>query len=365
MFDVCVVGGGPAGSLCALHAARAGLKVALVDKANFPRPKVCGDCVNPRVLPLLEEAGIFRDRFTPPSQRAQSLAFASHEKLLWHRNLADDRLVSGPWVVQRKFLDAALVEAAGEAGAHFFPGEAVRSLEGHWLIATTARRLRADFLVVADGRNSFCSRLLKISSPPLSSGRSAIQWHGPCPAIARGGIRMFFLRNGYGGVADCGNGQANFCFVDLPARRKELEAELVASFGLPPVGVSSLAPISRSPVKVVAGKSFVVLGDAARVVEPFTGEGIALAMDTGRLAGRLLATKDFDEIPSQFSRLRRNLYQSMGPANFLSKWAGKNPSVTASLLANFPGAKILCHWLSNQVLHSGGENFTPGAKEGI
>ncbi len=116
-FDVAVVGAGPAGSMAAWGLARAGMSVALLDRATFPRDKVCGDALLPDAVQALEEAGLLE------TIRREALAVGGAV----FRSPGGHMLrVGGDFLtIRRERLDAMLVEAAGAAGARFFPGFAV------------------------------------------------------------------------------------------------------------------------------------------------------------------------------------------------------------------------------------------------
>ena len=116
-FDAVVVGGGPAGCLSAMGLARRGLRTAIVDRGVAGRDKCCGHCLNPRVLPLLERRGLRPLVESIAAGRTRSLAIEETSG----RGLLELRLETvagdGGWLVPRGPLDAALWDAAVEAGA--------------------------------------------------------------------------------------------------------------------------------------------------------------------------------------------------------------------------------------------------------
>src|ERR1700675_3713381 len=127
-FDVLVVGSGPAGSIAALVLARAGARVALVDKAAFPRDKACGDLIGPRGVQLLRD--LMLD--VPHATRVSDMIVVGPTGNRVRLPAAPGRTYPGYGiVVQRSQFDATLRLAAVPAGGGFFRGGAPRPLAAH------------------------------------------------------------------------------------------------------------------------------------------------------------------------------------------------------------------------------------------
>jgi flavin-dependent dehydrogenase len=147
---------------------------------------------------------------------------------------------------------------------------------------------------------------------------------------------MRIYRNGYGGLADLGNGMANLCLVANRGAMKELRKE--AELRHPTAAAAawrSVTPISRPKARLLALDGVFLCGDAARVVEPFTGEGIAYALRGGELLGDLLCAGKHDSetlLRSQadlYMHAHRNLYGKSGSLwiNTLTRFLSANPRV--------------------------------------
>jgi flavin-dependent dehydrogenase len=130
-FDAIIIGAGPAGSSAAILLARAGWKVALVERQSFPRRKVCGECIAATNLPLLEKLGVgvaFQALAGPPLKQ---VALISGEHFI-HADLPALPDTARPWgrALGREHLDLLLLQQAERAGATLFQPWTVHAIEG-------------------------------------------------------------------------------------------------------------------------------------------------------------------------------------------------------------------------------------------
>jgi flavin-dependent dehydrogenase len=334
-YDVAIAGGGPAGAACATLCAEAGLRTLVLEKSLFPRDKVCGDCLNPGCWPVLEQLGVADQVLAAPHSRVGSVAFAG----------ADGRRVAlpidaGEIAITRRVLDAILLWRSAEAGAEIFQDRTLRGLSreagGLWRIDAGDRIFAARRLVAADGRNSTVSRLLGVA-PAARRDRVGLQAHVPAGACQAGhagpaglalGIELHLLPQGYCGVAPVGDGVRNFCLVATADRLDALKAAVSARFAIA-AGQDwrAIAPLERAPVGPLLD-GVVYIGDAARVVEPFTGEGIYYALHSAMLAAAHIVSGSLDQYPAAHAALyRRRLW-----INRLARWAVTHPRAGAILL---------------------------------
>jgi geranylgeranyl reductase family protein len=351
-WDVVVAGAGPCGSMAALSAARAGLDTLLIDRAVFPRNKVCGDCLNPSVWPLLKEFGL--------NLKIESLPHAITQRVEFHatgakiRTFEMDSHRNREMVLQRKDLDAFLLGEAGDAGVRTLTGNPVSNVSkitGGWSLQTVQGEIQAKCLIAADGRNSTVARLLHLL-PQSRRGRVGWQMHGPLPARYKQTIAMFFMPSGYGGLADCGGGVANLCVVSTSENSQKLQHDACKHFGVESGEWQSMSPIHRKPARILAADGLFLAGDAARVVEPFTGEGIYYAMQTGALAGNAAAREIQQEGAGREWYLRRHpsIYRGRMWVNQLSQWAGQYPYVTTTLFRCTGNSKWILDFLTRKVV---------------
>lgn len=317
--DVLVVGGGPAGAATSYWLARAGHHVTCVERKTFPRDKTCGDGLTPRAVKQLTDMGLY-DALTP-YHRYTGLRAVAHGvtlELEWPRHpIYPDH----GFVVRRRDLDQLVFAHATEAGAHGHQGtEAVAPIIRNGLVcgavvkdkATgTTREISARYVVVADGANSRFGRALGTARNRQYPQGMAIRTYYESPLHDEPWIESALdVRDrsgnslpGYGWIFPVGDGTINVGIGLLSTFRDwrsvntshlmtEWAATAPAYWGIdpdrpvaPPTG--GRIPMAGS-VNPKVGPTWAVVGDAAGSVNPFNGEGIDYAYETGRLVADLL-----------------------------------------------------------------------------
>jgi flavin-dependent dehydrogenase len=303
-WDAVVVGAGPAGALAAREAARRGLRVLLVDQADFPRWKVCGCCLNARALGVLKAAGLGA---LPHECGAVPLA----ELHLGAPGGSAHLAIPGGVSLSREAFDAALVRAALAAGADFLPrtravltpadDERHRSVMLHH--GAEQVRVQARVVLAADGLGGNLLARAGVSAAPAVPGSrigAGITIAADEPLYPPGTISMACAAGGYVGLVRLENGAlAAAAALDVAAVRTAggpgpLAGQLLAAVGwpvpaeLPEAGWRGTAPLTRRASRLSAPRLF-VLGDATGYVEPFTGEGMAWALASASAVAPLVA----------------------------------------------------------------------------
>ena len=298
-FDVAIIGSGPAGSSSAIFLARRGYSVALIDKAVFPRDKLCGDFLNPAGWNLFERLGI-RD----------ALIASEHEKVGAFRvsTPAAEAVVPFPERygvgISRRTFDHLLVKQAMREGAALSEGvklNAVERCDAGWTLRGEGAAGEAEFsarlVIGADGRNSWTARRLGADVSGAESGDYVgFQWNLTGCRAERGEIQIHLFPGGYGGLMALGGGAANLSFaVEKTIARKnsvkalrekylERNPHLKSAIASSVIAeVRSIYPLAFAPRRPY-GDAFMLVGDAARVTEPVTGEGVYFALKSGELA---------------------------------------------------------------------------------
>ena len=290
-WDLVVVGAGPAGASAAIGALRArpDLRVLLLDRADFPRDKSCGDGIAPHAIDLLAAEGVtgLVDDCVPVRRLSLALGDASVSRLMER----------SAWVVPREVFDARLVRAAEAAGAvrRVHRVREVGRRSGRVLVDED---LEADVLVGADGASSLVARSLGARRGPAAL---AIRGYAPTPAGRRGEQVIVFgttRQPSYAWSFDRGDGFANVGYGErlTDSRTPPSRALLLAQLDRLLPGAADGAerwrghhlPLSTFRLRPVDGP-VLLAGDAAGLVNPMTGEGIFYAILTGLLAGRAAA----------------------------------------------------------------------------
>ncbi len=314
-YDVIIVGAGPAGCACALSLADSGLRIALLEKGTFPRDKVCGDALSGKVLTWLGRLAPGKALpGTEVSSDAWGIRFFSPGGLkidvpfrTWPP--APGKPAPGR-VIRRIDFDHWLAERVKELPqVTFFEGKSVTELDmqpdqvrifaGEWITGK--------MLVGADGANSFTARqLVHAEVDPLhhSAGVRAY-YQGVQDMSDQGFIELHFLKEltpGYFWIFPLPDGGANVGMGMLTKdvnkgkiNLRQMMEELVANHPtLAPrfKGARRLGPIQGlglplgSKPRLSSGNRFLLTGDAAALIDPFTGEGIGNALFSGVIASR-------------------------------------------------------------------------------
>src|SRR5947199_1826579 len=337
-FDVAIVGAGPAGSSCAAFCALAGLRTVVLEREKFPREKVCGDCLNPSCWRVIERLGLTQKLLSLPHSKLSSVEFISIDGRAVIVDLPSgaDREIS----VKRSLFDDLLLRRAHELGAEIRDQTTVTALNcnSDWRIETAPEEMfYARILIGADGRNSTVARLCNLLPRPARE-RVALQAHVPLPRDFGNRVVLQFLAEGYSGQAPVNETELNFCLVGTPPTISRLRRWAERHFEITSdQSWRTITPLTRSPVSC-AHENLFFLGDAARVVEPFTGEGIYYAIRSGELAAiaisKIIRGENQQATLREFARACAEMYRGRLWINRLARAAVLSPRI-ASLLLRF------------------------------
>lgn len=327
--DVIVVGAGPAGSVASLLMARSGLDVLVLDRARFPRPKACGDCLSAAATDLLDRIGLL-DRV----RNAGAAAIRRWDIVAPDGTVATGRFPGRPALaLERGILDALLLDAAREAGARFRVAHVTglhRDGRGRVLGVRTGsgETVAARLVVGADGLRSVVARRLGVIRRAPRLRKVSLTGHLPGPHADHGEMHM--LENGCIGLAPVGPGRWNVTLVldgnqalelrragadrafrDWVRRVPAIADRLGAGTGERLLASGPFDWPTRAPVAHGAA----LVGDAAGYYDPFTGQGIYRAMAGAEILSRSVAPAltgaaagpDLDRALRAYARAERRL----------------------------------------------------------
>ena len=326
--DVIVVGGGPAGCIAAIVLSRAGLRVRLLDRATFPREKLCGDTLNPGALGTLARLGLHPAEDGLPIRGMLVTGPGGARAEGWYPSGVTGR------AIRRCFLDERLVQAAAIAGVAVVEGTRVDSVvaDGRPQVMTvnaesqnSSYRMLARFVIAADGRASRIARELSLARYARTPRRWAVgRYFTDVAGLADYG-EMHVRAGHYIGIAPLPGGLTNVCVVtcERAALRDPVslietaiaaEPELADRFGRArPEG----RPVSLGPLavdcEVPGGPGVLLAGDAAGFVDPMTGDGLRLAIRGAELAAaECLEALDRGDVAAAPQRLAIRRHRELG-----------------------------------------------------
>ncbi len=297
-FDIAVIGGGPAGTSSAITASRVGARVVLFESGEFPRQKVCGEFVS------AESLGMLRD-LVRHEAGSESL-LRSAPVIERTRLFLSGRVIKAPveptaLSIPRYDLDAVMWQAAVNAGVDARSSCEVRTVrgDGPFRIDTSAGEVGAKAAIVAAGR---WSRFKPDTAMPNGPKWIGVKTHYRERNPDRS-TDLYFFEQGYCGVQPVGDDVVNVCAMVRSDRATSLKEVLVRHPALaersrswqPVTEQVTTAPLLHLPPQPIRDNMMFV-GDAAAFIDPFVGDGISIALRSGRVAVESL--RDFLDIKS-------------------------------------------------------------------
>ncbi len=328
-FDVCVVGAGPAGATAACRLAERGVDALLVDRAHFPRDKVCGDGVGPRAVRVLERLGLYPSEGFPGGYGLAGIRIGSPNQGVLEVPVGEgDPEAKAGYVIPRERFDGWLLEQAVKKGARLWDGMEIRRVE--------KRKGGLQISGSMDGRPLSVTARFAIGAWGAQAGKVA----GPYPARAGGGrfavvaMRAYFtglqgigpyleihfdpgLVPGYGWVFPTGPESANIGYgvrqdflrkKGIPLRRlfegfldtnPSVRRYLEKGKRVSPLR-GAVIPFRKVCLPVTHGR-LLLTGDAAGFADPLSGEGIGTAMQSGWMAADCVANALRHGIPARLA----------------------------------------------------------------
>jgi len=311
-YDAIIVGAGPAGSACACLLSQQGVRVLLLDKARFPRDKVCGDAIGGKALTVLERLGATEELKQKGFQRSSGIIFSSPNGSEAEIPLAS---ANAGFVCKRRDYDDIVFQRAKKVCTALEGAEAVDLLFVGKRVAGVKVKMpdgalcdfSANVVIGADGAMSLVARKAGVFSSKAAHTCSAVRGYYKGVKGLRGNVEIHFLPEcmpGYFWIFPLSIDEANIgvgmLLSDMLAQKKNLQKVLEACMKSPRfAGRFDAAQLQgasggwsiplASARRACAGNGFVLIGDAASLVDPFSGEGIGNGMLSASIAADTLS----------------------------------------------------------------------------
>lgn len=361
-WDALVVGAGPAGSALAAGLARDGARVMLVERSRHPRPKACAEYASPRILEELSRVGLALEEWSSDAVALGGMEIHAGDHAV-RIGYADRHGTRNAWGIDRRSFDARLASHAASSGAELrersalvglrdgtgrIGGARVRQLE-------TGREeiVEAPWVIGADGARSTVARLLGVERAVRYPRRLGLVAHYEGMDDLRNHGEMHVGHRLYVGLAPTPGGELNVGmalplsdgarpaaqrFADAIASLPNVQHRLAGSARISPI--RGATPIGHRVARV-AGPGWLLIGDAAGFVDPFTGEGIHRALRSARAARAALLRGD--DVESTYERERRRAFAAKDALTWLVQGFLAVPPVlehAVERLGSRPGAAL-------------------------
>lgn len=342
-FDVIVVGGGPGGSACAAFLGKAGKKVLLLEKAKFPRDKTCGDAISGKSMRVLRELGLTMEIERNPHAVIRGVIFSSPNGNVVNIPFPEKADRSAPGYCCRREVFDNIVFQNSKKYADVREKHVVTDVikENGFVVGVKARdvdakvdhEFRAQVVVGADGSQSVVANKLGLLDTPDEHHCTALRIYYKNVKNLSDAIELHFVESvmpGYfwifpleNGLANVGIGMITKDMKDHQINLKQATYDAIANdplFKNRFQGAEQVGPVMGwtlpfgSHHRKCFGNGFVLVGDAASLIDPFTGEGIGNAMMSGWIASQVLvdALKQNDVSEAFLKAYDEKLWKEIG-----------------------------------------------------
>jgi flavin-dependent dehydrogenase len=294
---VVIIGGGVSGLVTAILAARKGIEVSLFEKKKYPFHRVCGEYISNETVPFLKANGMFPDEMNPAWMKKFQLTSVNGKS-------AELALELGGFGISRFVFDQFLFEKAREAGVTFYLQSEVEDVEfndNSFLVSASDKKIKTDLVIGSFGKRSKLDVTLKRDFIQKRSPYVGVKYHvrSDHPSDL---ISLHNFENGYCGVSSIEDGKTNLCYLthreNLKTHKNIAEMEQAVLFQNPflknifqnceflldrPEVINEISFETKSLVE----NHILMNGDAAGMITPLCGNGIALAIHSAKVTADL------------------------------------------------------------------------------
>ncbi|HEY0428252.1 MAG TPA: NAD(P)/FAD-dependent oxidoreductase [Pyrinomonadaceae bacterium] len=318
-----VVGAGPAGASLAIRLARAGFEVCLVEREKFPREKLCGEFISPECLAHFENLSVLNEMLAVGGDRiSQTVFYAPNGKSVSVSSAWFDAYSEGALSISRAEMDARLLEKARAAGVEVLEETSAVGLlrDDEKICGVRAKNkigdafeISADLTIDASGRANVLGKFAeKLKAAESKNQKSKIKnrlvgfkTHLDGVRLEKGRCEIYFFRGGYGGLSYVERNLANHCFLIKAETVKEFNSDVEQilenvifqnrraretmqkakpvydwlAVSIDGFGVKDLNP----------APGLFSIGDAAAFIDPFTGSGMLMALESAEILAKVIA----------------------------------------------------------------------------
>ncbi len=313
IYDVAIVGSGPGGSSAAFYLSKLGRSVIILDKEKLPRRKICGDAISQIAQKHLMNMGVLQEILEEKKGRwAEVGGLVSPRRITYIDNSAEEIGSHLMISIKREIMDYKMALAAKREGASLVDEYNVKEVKFSekyqlWTLiphGDKKKKFRAKVLIAADGAVSKIARSLGIINSPPQAVCSSVYIKSGTHQYKEDGVCLYTqdILPGYTALFKEADGDLVFCCYIIPGGRYKtsdlqhvhqsfLSGEPYISRALGPkakIEPMNSAPLRLGGVRKSYADHLLIVGDAAGMIDPLTGEGIQYAMDAGEIAANVL-----------------------------------------------------------------------------
>jgi flavin-dependent dehydrogenase len=340
-YDVIIAGGGPAGASAAIHLARGGVRVLLIEQKKFPRAKLCGEFISPECQAHFEKLGVANAMISAgPTLLDETVFYSSNG----HHVAVPSKWFSGgraAYGLSRAVMDEVLLRSAQDAGVVVHEGASITEplLDGErgervagvrvkpMNIAGEHHDFRAPITIDATGRARILSRKLGDGIGSKRPSLVAFKAHLKKTRVAAGACEIYFYPGGYGGLSTVESGTSNLCFIIDAQSVKRCNSD-------PNVVLRECVMKNRRAAQTLAtaevssdwlsaswerfgrqrpspAPGLLAIGDSAAFIDPFTGSGMLMAFESGELVAQTILQRQNDSsLEADYTAAYRQAFDS-------------------------------------------------------